>query len=183
MSAAIANTGSDAERYPIGKFVCPEYITGAEVEEWIGAIEALPSKLRKSLEPLSDIQLDTPYRVGGWTVRQVVHHLADSHMNSYMRFQLALTEDTPPIKLYDEKGWADLADAKGAATELSLGLLESLHARWALLLRSMTPEDWKRRFRHPKLGEVPLDAMLGLYAWHGRHHLAHIAGLRARRGW
>ena len=183
MGTAAGIPVQDTSRYPIGRFVAPNEITETDVKQWIAAIQAMPSQLRQSIKGLEAPQLDTPYREGGWTVRQVVHHLADSHMNSYMRFRLALTEDTPQIKLYDEKGWAELADAKTAAPELSLGLLDSLHARWVMLLESMREDDWKRRFRHPKMGDVSLDSMLGLYAWHGKHHLAHIAALRAQRGW
>ena len=178
-----ATVTPDTERYPLGRFTPPDEITTSHVNEWISAIEALPADLRKSMAGLTEQQLDTPYRNGGWTVRQLVHHLADSHMNSYMRFRLALTENTPRITLYDEKRWAELSDAKSASPELSLRLLESLHARWTLLLRSLTPADWKRCFVHPKLGEVPLDRMVGLYAWHGRHHIAHITSLRDRQGW
>lgn len=183
MSTAAGIPVLDTLRYPIGRFVTPNEITQTDVKEWIAAIQALPAELRQSIKGLDTAQLDTAYREGGWTVRQVVHHLADSHMNSYMRFRLALTEDTPHIKLYDEKGWAELADAKTAPLELSLGLLDSLHARWVLLLTSMSEDDWKRRFHHPKMGDVSLDSSLGLYAWHGKHHVAHIVALRAQRGW
>jgi hypothetical protein len=183
MSTAAGIPVQDTLRYPIGKFVAPNEITETDVREWIAAIQALPTELRQSIRALDAAKLDTPYREGGWTVRQVVHHLADSHMNSYMRFRLALTEDTPHVKLYDEKGWAELADAKTAPPDLSLGLLDSLHARWVLLLKSMSGDDWKRRFQHPKMGDVRLDSSLGMYAWHGRHHVAHIAALRARCGW
>src|SRR5260370_890220 len=128
-------------------------------------------------------QLDTPYRPGGWTVRQVVHHVPDSHMNSYMRFRLALTEEQPAVKGYDEAAWAKLSDAQSAPVELSLALLDSLHRRWVVLLESLSPEQWKRTFQHSELGPVSLERNLALYAWHGKHHVAHITGLRERMGW
>ena len=143
----------------------------------------MPSRLREIVKDLRDGQLDTAYRPGGWTARQVVHHLADSHTNSYCRFRLALTEDLPVIKAYDEARWAELSDAKQAPIELSLTLLDALHGRWVLLLESLTEEDFRRAFRHPEHGEMRLDWTLGLYAWHCRHHVAHIAGLREREGW
>jgi len=131
---------------------------------------------------LSEPQLDTPYRPGGWTVRQVVHHVPDSHINSYVRFRLALTENEPTVKPYDESRWAELADSRTAHIETSLALLESLHERWVLLLRSLSPADFRRQFRHPELGAVSLEKNLALYAWHGRHHVAHITSLRERMG-
>jgi hypothetical protein len=146
-------------------------------------IEQAPARLRAVVAGLSDAQLDTPYRPVGWTVRQVVHHVPDSHLNSYVRFRLALTEKEPTIKPYDESRWAELTDARTAPIEISLALLESLHARWTLLLHSLKPEDFSREFRHPELGTVSLDKNLALYAWHGRHHVAHIASLRERMGW
>jgi len=132
---------------------------------------------------LSTEQLDTPYRPGGWTVRQVVHHLPDSHLNSYIRFRLALTEKEPTIKPYDQERWAELDDAKTAPIEPSLALLEALHQRWIMLLRSLIPADFARTFNHPEMGIVTLDATLRLYEWHGRHHTAHITSLRERMGW
>jgi uncharacterized damage-inducible protein DinB len=132
---------------------------------------------------LTDEQLDTPYRSGGWTVRQVVHHVPDSHLNSYVRFKLALTEDNPTIKPYEEGRWAELSDSNSTPVEVSLTLLESLHDRWVRLLRSLTPEQWKRTFRHPELGEMTLEKTLALYAWHGKHHVAHITELRKERSW
>ena len=132
---------------------------------------------------LDDRQLDTPYRPGGWTVRQVVHHYADSHANSYVRFRLALTEDAPVIKPYDEQRWAELPDAKSAPISVSLTLLSALHQRWVLLLRSLDDQTFARTFIHPELGEMRLDKTLGLYAWHCHHHVAHITNLRARQGW
>jgi hypothetical protein len=138
--------------------------------------------LKAAIARLNEPQLDTPYRPGGWTVRQVVHHLPDSHMNAFVRFKLALTEEEPTIKGYDEARWAQLADAK-APTDPSLLLLENLHKRWILLLDSLTPSDWQRKFRHPERGAVTLENNLQLYAWHGRHHVAHITALRERNNW
>jgi uncharacterized damage-inducible protein DinB len=146
-------------------------------------MEEAPAKLRAAVRGLSNQQLDTPYREGGWTVRQVVHHVPDSHLNSYIRFKWAMTEDEPTIKPYYEDRWAELQDSKVTPIEVSLTLLESLHQRWMLLLRSFREEDWKRKLRHPELGEMTLDHMLSLYAWHGRHHVAHITSLRERMGW
>jgi len=156
-------------RYPIGK-----YEGKGELRQWIDEIAAAPSQLRAAVKGLSPEQLDTPYRPGGWTVRQVVHHVPDSHLNSYVRFRLALTEHEPTIKPYDQEQWAVLIDARTAPVEVSLALLESLHERWVLLLRSLTPADWKRAFRHPEIGLVTLEWTAGSYAWHGRHHVAHI---------
>jgi DinB superfamily len=170
-------------QYPIGKYEPPVTITAEHRSEWIAQLEQLASKLRQAVADLSDAELDTPYRAGGWTVRQVVHHLPDSHLNSYIRFRLALTEDTPTIKPYAEAKWAELADAKLAPIGPSLNLLESLHLRLTTLLRSLTDADFARAFRHPELGEKRLDWTLGLYAWHSRHHLAHITNLRDRNGW
>jgi len=171
-------------RYPIGKFEWPEPAGAAGLAQAIADIEAAPSLLGKAVEGLSGAQLDTPYRPEGWTVRQVVHHVADSHLNSYTRFRLALTEDEPTIKPYDEKLWARLPDAATAPIEPSLALLEGLHRRWALLLGSFTGPEWGRTFRHPEVGKaIRLDAAALLYAWHGRHHTAHITSLRRREGW
>ena len=142
-----------------------------------------PAELRAAVHGLSPEQLDTPYRLEGWTVRQVVHHLPDSHMNSFIRFKLALTEEEPTIKPYDEDLWARLGDVRNTPVEVSLRLLESLHQRWVVLLRSLGDEDWPRKFRHPELGVMSLERNLALYAWHGRHHVAHITALRERMGW
>ncbi len=139
--------------------------------------------MRAAIAGLNEEQLDTPYRDGGWTVRQVVHHVADSHMNAYVRFRLALTEQEPVIKPYDEAAWAELADAKDAPPEISLALIDALHDRWTRLLRSMSGADFLRQFRHPELGAVPLEKNLALYAWHGKHHVAHITRLRERMQW
>jgi len=170
-------------RYPVGKFKFPDVVSPEERIQFIREIEATPVRLRAAIAGLSEQQLDTPYRPGGWTVRQVVHHVPDSHLNSYIRFRWALTEDEPSIKSYHEDRWAELPDARTAPVEVSLGLLESLHKRWAVLLWSLRDEDWKRSFRHPELGPVSLEKNAALYAWHGRHHVAHITGLRDREGW
>ncbi|HVA95341.1 MAG TPA: bacillithiol transferase BstA [Candidatus Dormibacteraeota bacterium] len=170
-------------RYPIGKYKPRESLTSAERAEAISQIAETPKSLRDAVSGLSQEQLDTPYRPGGWTVRQVVHHLPDSHVNSYVRVKLALTEDEPTIQTYKEGLWADLADSRETPVEVSLSLLEALHHRWSVLLRAMQPEDFSRRLRHPKNGLMTLDNVLNLYAWHGRHHVAHITALREREGW
>ncbi len=170
-------------RYPIGKFTFPEQATDAQCRQWIDEIAAAPAALRSAVAGLSPEQLDTPYRPGGWTVRQVVHHVPDSHLNSYVRFKLALTEEEPTIKPYDEARWAELPDTRETPVEVSLGLLDALHERWVTLLRSLSPADLERTFRHPEMGVVPLRKNVALYAWHGRHHIAHITSLRARMGW
>lgn len=170
-------------RFPIGRFKMDEDVTEGQRQRLIDEIAEAPARLRAAVSGLSPEQLDTPYREGGWTVRQVVHHLSDSHLNSYIRFRLALTEEQPTIKTYHEDKWAELLDARTAPVELSLALLESLHERWGLLLNSLTAADWARTFRHPDLGVVPLDKNVGLYAWHGKHHVAHINSLRERMGW
>jgi uncharacterized damage-inducible protein DinB len=170
-------------QYPIGRFEFPREVSGEDRARFIQEIAETPANLRAAVTGLSAEQLDTPYRPGGWTVRQVVHHIPDSHMNSYVRFRLALTEDEPTIKPYDEARWAELPDSRTARIETSLALLESLHERWVLLLRSLSPTDLSRQFRHPELGVVSLERNLALYAWHGRHHVAHITSLRERMGW
>src|SRR6202023_3213112 len=164
-------------RYPIGKMEMPKEITAAKRQQAIESIAATPKNLREAVRGLNDAQLDTPYREGGWTVRQVVHHVPDSHMNAYVRFKLALTEDEPTIKPYEQQLWADLPDTKSTPIEVSLTLLDCLHERWVQLLQSFTASDWKRTFRHPELGIVSLEKNLALYAWHGRHHVAHITEL------
>jgi len=170
-------------RYPIGKFRADSEVTDAKRRQWIEEIAATPAALRAAVAGLSDTRLDTPYRPGGWTVRQVAHHLPDSHLNAYVRFKLALTEAEPTVKTYDEAAWAELADGRTAPVELSLALLDSLHRRWVLVLRSLSPGDFARTFRHPEWGTVTLDWYLQQYAWHGRHHVAHVASLRERMGW
>ncbi len=161
-------------KYPVGKFRRPEKLTEERRESGIRTIAETPARLSAAVGGLTAAQLDTPYRPGGWTVRQVVHHLPDSHMNSYIRFRLALTENEPTIKPYDEARWAELADAKSAPIEPSLALLDNLHERWVVLLRSLSPADWSRTFRHPEMGLMTLEQNLALYDWHGRHHVAHI---------
>lgn len=170
-------------RYPIGKFQRPDSITETQRRKYIEELAGAPAHLRQAIKGLSPTQLDAPYRPGGWTVRQVVHHVPDSHMNSYMRFKLALTEDVPTIKAYKEDLWAELADSRNTPIETSLTLLEALHQRWVVLLRSLKEDDWQRQFRHPELGPMRLDTTLALYAWHGAHHTAHITSLRHRNGW
>jgi uncharacterized damage-inducible protein DinB len=170
-------------RYPVGKFTYNGPPSEDQKQTFLADIASAPANLRVAVKGLSDTQLDTPYREGGWTVRQVVHHVPDSHMNSYMRFKLALTEDEPTIKPYAEDLWAELADTKATPIEVSLTMLDSLHDRWVRLLRSLKPEDWKRTFRHPELGPMTLEKNLALYAWHGKHHVAHVTELRKQRGW
>ncbi|MGA7906574.1 MAG: putative metal-dependent hydrolase [Candidatus Sulfotelmatobacter sp.] len=170
-------------RYPIGKFTYEGPPTPEQRQELLSNIEQAPNRLRAAVKDLTERQLDTPYRPDGWTVRQVVHHVPDSHLNAYVRYKLALTEDEPTIKPYAEDRWAQLADSKLTPIEVSLSMLDLLHDRWVRLLRSLQPDDWKRTFRHPELGVVALEKNLALYSWHGRHHVAHITGLRERNGW
>src|SRR5712692_1840886 len=159
-------------RYPIGKFQRPEKLTRAERRALIDQIAAAPLQMRKAVSGLRDQQLDTPYREGGWTVRQVVHHVPDSHLNAYCRFKLALTEAHPTIRPYDEARWAELSDSRDTPVETSLAMLESLHDRWTRLLRAMSDDNFRRTLNHPESGVMTLDALLGLYGWHGRHHVA-----------
>lgn len=170
-------------RYPIGTFSKPETVTPYERMAAIAAIAEMPGKLSEAVEGFDKEQFDTPYREGGWTVRQLVHHIADSHMNAFLRVRLALTEDWPAITAYDEKAWAMLADATGAPVAWSVALLENVHARWVMLLESLTDEQWQRGFRHPERGPSTLESATLLYAWHSRHHVAHITRLRERKGW
>jgi hypothetical protein len=170
-------------RYPVGEFRFPESVSAPELATFIEQIAETPAHMRTAVAGLSDSQLDTPYRPGGWTVRQLAHHVPDSHINSYTRFRLALTEDEPVIKPYEEARWAELADARTLPIEPSLVLLESLHARWVPLLRALSDAEWKRTFRHPELGLVRLEQNAALYGWHGRHHVAHITALRKRNSW
>ncbi len=168
-------------RYPIGRFEPPPEVTAAHVERWIADIEQLPGDFRRVVEPLSDDQLEARYRPGGWTVRQVVHHLPESHLNSYVRFKWALTEERPTIKAYFEERWAELEDVAAVPVGVSLDLLEALHRRWVGLLRTLSPEQLSREFLHPESGVVRLDVNVGIYAWHGRHHLAHVEGAVRRQ--
>ncbi|MDE1176608.1 MAG: putative metal-dependent hydrolase [Edaphobacter sp.] len=177
----MALTGVDP-RYPIGKFEKPETITFDDRIGAIAVLAELPEQLRNAVEGLDHAQLNTPYREGGWTVRQLVHHIADSHMNAFIRMRLALTENWPTIKPYDEQSWATLHDS-AAPVEWSLELVESLHARWVMLLQSLSDEQWIRGYRHPESGDTPLDVAVLSYAWHSRHHVAHITHLRARESW
>ena len=170
-------------RYPIGKFAYDGPLTEEAKQKAIDNIAQTPARLRAAVSSLSPQQLDTQYRPEGWTVRQVVHHVPDSHLNAYVRFKLALTEEEPTIKPYFEERWAKLADTKETPVEVSLTLMDSLHDRWVRLLRSLNREDWKRTFRHPELGLMDLDTTLAMYAWHGRHHTAHVTSLRERKGW
>jgi len=170
-------------RYPIGAFTpLARPLTEHERAERIATIEGHPARLRAIVSALTDPELDAPYRSGGWTRRQLVHHLADSHANAWIRFRLALTEDRPTIRPYDQDAWAELADSRSAPVESSLRLLEALHERWTTLLRAMSEEDFARLLRHPEIGELSLDFMLQLYAWHGLHHEAHLAGVATRTG-
>jgi uncharacterized damage-inducible protein DinB len=171
-------------RYPIGPFGFSGQANAESRARCIAEIAAAPGHLRAAVSELNPAQLDTRYREGGWSVRQVIHHVPDSHLNAYTRFKLALTEDEPTIKPYEEARWAELPDVRSTPVETSLMLLECLHRRWVLLLRAMTPADFARKFRHPEHGRlVPLDEVLEMYAWHGQHHVAQITSLRTRMGW
>jgi uncharacterized damage-inducible protein DinB len=169
-------------RFPIGKFFAPDPITPDDVSAAIATIAELPSELRNAVQGLNFEQLNTPYRDGGWTVRQLVHHIADSHMNAVIRIRLALTEDWPTIKPYDEKAWATLHDS-AAPIEWSLELIEALHARWVMLLQSLQSDQWQRGFKHPEAGPQTVARSTLTYAWHSLHHVAHINHLRAAKGW
>jgi len=171
------------KQYPIGPFEPPAAISAADRTRYLHHMQALPATVRTAVAGLSDARLDTPYRPAGWTVRQVVHHLADSHMNGYMRFRWTLTEDEPSIKTYDEEGWAEFDDARHMSVVPSLALLDALHARWVRLGRSLSKAMWERVYHHPESGRMTLEDALALYAWHGRHHAAHITMLREREGW
>jgi len=176
-------TPSPDVRYPVGRFDFKEPYRSEDRPLWLKQLSESPANLRAAVAGLSDSQLDTPYRLGGWTVSQVVHHLADSHMNAFSRFRLALTEPEPTIKPYDEKTWAELADSRSAPVETSLVLLEGLHRRWITMLDSLSDADFARTFRHPEVGTLRLDTYLATYGWHCRHHVAHITSLRRRSGW
>lgn len=169
--------------YPIGKFSWSGSSTPQQRSEHIAKLAAAPAALRAAVKGLSPAQLDTPYRPQGWTVRQVVHHVPESHMNAYIRFKLALTEDEPTIKPYMEDRWAELADVPQAPIEASLALFENLHLRFVTLLKTLEPAQFARTFKHPELGVQSLDRALAMYAWHGAHHTAHITHLRERMGW
>lgn len=171
-------------RFPIGRLKLPKTITATHIQDWIAEIEALPTQIHAATQDLNDEQLDTAYRPEGWTLRQVIHHVADSHINSYVRFKWTLTEDNPTIKAYDEAAWAMIPEAKHAPIGLSLALLTALHQRWVLMLKNLSPMDLKKTFTHPESGaNISLDSLVGLYAWHGKHHLNHILSLKERRNW
>ncbi len=172
----------DDLRYPVGRFDITTPLTDGMRAPAIDALAALPAQMRAAVDRLSPAQLDTPYRPGGWTVRQLVHHVADSHMNGFIRLKLGMTEDTPTIKPYDQDAWAALADAR-LPIDISLGLLDGIHARWTAVWRSLEPSAFARTFTHPDLGTLTLDRQLQLYAWHSRHHVAHITALREREHW
>jgi len=174
----------DRTRFPIGQFAPPKEVTQQMLKEWIAEIAAFPAQLKQEVMHLTDTQLDTPYRPGGWTIRQVVHHCADSHANSLIRFKLALTEDNPTIRPYHEDRWAELPDSREFPIDGSIKILEGLHQRWAALLGQLTPTELQRTFIHPEHGRVfRLDENIGLYAWHCKHHLAHITGIKGEMGW
>jgi uncharacterized damage-inducible protein DinB len=173
----------DDLRFPIGRFSPPASSMAGIRSANMQTLRLLPGRLRAAVANLDDHQLDTPYRPEGWTVRQVVHHVADSHATCYVRFKLALTEDWPTVKSYDEAAWANLADSRWLPVEVSLGMLEALHVRWVGLLESLADEDFQRGYEHPEQGRQNLAKVLALYDWHSRHHTAHITTLRARRGW
>ncbi len=174
----------EQQRYPIGRYIPPDTVAPAQRTAWIEEIAALPEELRASVAGMTDEQLDTPYRDGGWSIRQVVHHLPDSHMNAYIRFKLSLTEERPVIKPYKENLWAELGDSRRTPVEVSLNLLASLHTRWIALLHSMSPGDFKRTYVHPQhQKEFTLEEALGLYAWHGKHHRAQILAVKERKHW
>ncbi len=173
----------DELRFPIGRFSAPASTMAGVRGAHIQTLRQLPAKLRAAAAGLSDAQLDTPYREDGWTLRQVVHHVADSHANAYIRFKLALTEDWPTIKPYDEGAWAALPDSRWLPVDGSLQLIEALHGRWVALLEAMTEEEFQRGYNHPELGRQNLAKALALYDWHSRHHTAHLTSLRARQGW
>ena len=171
-------------RYPIGKFELPSSISEDQIAEWIGVLEHFPARLEALVKELSATQLETRYRPGGWTVRQLIHHVADSHHNSYIRFKWALTEETPVIKPYHEKKWAELFDARTAPVELSLNHLSAVHAKLVYLLKGLNSEDLKLTFIHPESNEpTSIEENIGRYVWHGNHHYAHIKNLIIREGW
>ena len=171
-------------RYPVGRFTVDAGAAPAGRASAIAEIAALPARLREAVSGLTEAQLDTPYRPGGWTVRQLVHHVADSHVNAYVRLKLALTEDAPTIKPYEEARWAELPDTFAVPIDASLQLLDALHARWVALLRALPPEEFARTVRHPEHPQpMSVDHLTAMYAWHSRHHVAHVTALRAREGW
>lgn len=171
-------------RYPIGNFIPPPSVSPADIQRWIHTLEGFPDEMRNAVKGLSDTQLDTPYREGGWTIRQVVHHVPDSHMNAYIRFKLTLTEDNPTVRPYYEDRWAELPDGKTAPISFSLDILDAIHRRWVYVLRNMSPDDFKKTFYHPENKVTrTLEINLCLYEWHCRHHLSHITELKKRMKW
>lgn len=182
MASTVQDSTPDL-RFPTGRFQRPASLDDAARARALEVIEATPKRLREAVRGLTAEQIETPYRPGGWTVRQVVHHVPDSHLNAYVRFKLALTENEPTIKPYDEAAWAGLADAKVVPIETSLTLLDAVHERWMAILRAMQPSDFERTLVHPESGRQRLDQVLALYAWHGPHHIAHVTSLRQRMGW
>ena len=182
MTSTVQDSNLDL-RFPTGKFQRPPSLDAAGIARAIDIVAETPAKLRDAMRGLSDAQLDTPYRPDGWTVRQVAHHVPDSHLNAYVRFKLALTEDTPTIKPYEEALWAELPDVKAVPVATSLTLLDTIHERWVAILRAMTPAQFERMLVHPETGRQRLDQVLALYAWHGPHHIAQITSLRQRQGW
>ncbi len=174
----------DELRYPVGKFQLPEVTDARSIPVHIAVLEAFPTRIRLETESLSDLQLDTPYRENGWTIRQVVHHVADSHINSYCRFKLAMTEENPTIKAYFEDRWAELPEAKSAAVAISLNIIAAIHIRWVMFLKNLSIADYERTFFHPEQKRsISLFQALCIYSWHCNHHLAHITGLKSRMGW
>lgn len=174
---------SDDLRFPTGRFSFRSDVTAADRSAFIEAIASTPANLRKAVEGLTPEQLDTPYRDGGWTLQQVVHHLFDSHANAFIRFRLALTEDNPPVSAYNEAAWAELPDATEVPASVSLDLVDGLHQRWVAMMKHLRDEDWERTLQHPENGPMTIEGLLQLYAWHGAHHVAHITSLRSRKGW
>lgn len=170
-------------RYPIGRFDPRQPLPAGGHAELIASLSTTPGRMRAAVDGMTPSQIDTPYRDGGWTVRQLVHHVPDSHLNAYVRMKWGLTEESPPIKTYDEKAWSELPDARTAPIEISLTLLTALHARWDIVLNSMTAKEFARTIQHPDWGRIELTTLLQLYEWHGRHHVAHIERLRERSGW
>ncbi len=181
--AAIDDARMEALRFPIGRFELDPQPTRAKHKGWIDQIGRVPGELRALVQDLSERQLDTPYRPDGWTVRQVVHHLADSHLNAYVRTKLALTEEEPTIKPYDEAAWAELPDGSTSPIESSMSLLEALHARWVAALRALDEDAFKRTLNHPEHGVITIGWIVQSYAWHGQHHIAHVNTLRDKMGW
>ena len=179
----MTSPGQTDPRYPTGRFTFDPDLSPEKRQRSIAAIRETPAALRAAVKGLSAEQIETPYREGGWTIRQVVHHVPESHMNAYIRFKLAMTEDNPTIKPYDEDGWVNLADIPKTPIDTSVALLELLHARWVALLDTMKAADFERPLVHPEIGPITLDRLLQTYAWHGPHHVAHITQLRKQRGW